>query len=201
MREQEVTGVFELFSGKAYAFEERDITALQRIAEMIQTAVEHAEALQQADKEINPEKETVLPNSIAGELVLAAGFEHPTLDESTAAPAAKAEGNPEPATSEPKLGREADQPQVVLLGEPASIRKCAACGFPVSGGRTLCLDCEAANTPAETAGYPSGSRAAPVFLSEYTAAEGSDGWLRSHMYLVGALLFAAMVVAALLWLR
>ena len=51
-RDQEVNGVFELFSGRAYAFEERDITALQRLAEMIQTALEHADAAQRAEQEI-----------------------------------------------------------------------------------------------------------------------------------------------------
>ena len=44
VREDVVNGVFELLSGRPYAFEERDIVALQRLGEMVQTAVEHAEA-------------------------------------------------------------------------------------------------------------------------------------------------------------
>src|SRR3989454_4937203 len=48
IREPEVNGVFELFSGRAYAFGERDIIALERLAEMIQTALEHAEAARRA---------------------------------------------------------------------------------------------------------------------------------------------------------
>jgi hypothetical protein len=40
--EQQVLGVFELFSGKPRAFEERDISALQRLGEMVETAVKHA---------------------------------------------------------------------------------------------------------------------------------------------------------------
>jgi len=52
IRENEVNGVFELFSGRPYAFEERDVIALQRIAELIQTAVEHADAAKRAEKEI-----------------------------------------------------------------------------------------------------------------------------------------------------
>src|SRR5713101_1359469 len=58
VRAQEANGVFELLSGRAYAFEERDITALERLGEMIQTAVEHAEAAKRAQKEIDG-KETV----------------------------------------------------------------------------------------------------------------------------------------------
>ena len=40
----EVLGVFELFSGKAFAFGERDVAALQRLAEMVETAVRIARA-------------------------------------------------------------------------------------------------------------------------------------------------------------
>ena len=42
--EQQVIGVFELFSGKPHAFEERDVAALQRLSEMVETAVKHAVA-------------------------------------------------------------------------------------------------------------------------------------------------------------
>ncbi len=45
LREQEVTGVFELLSDRAHAFEERDVVALQRLGEMISTAIEHADAV------------------------------------------------------------------------------------------------------------------------------------------------------------
>ena len=44
--EQQVLGVFELFSGKPQAFEERDISALHRLSGMVETAVKHAVATQ-----------------------------------------------------------------------------------------------------------------------------------------------------------
>ena len=44
--EQQVLGVFELFSGKPKAFEERDISALHRLSGMVETAVKHAVATQ-----------------------------------------------------------------------------------------------------------------------------------------------------------
>src|SRR5271167_4764797 len=44
--EQQVLGVFELFSGKPRAFDERDLSALQRLSEMVETAVKHAAAAQ-----------------------------------------------------------------------------------------------------------------------------------------------------------
>ena len=52
VREEEVYGVFELLSGRPCAFEERDYVALNRLAEMIQTAVEHAEAARRAETEL-----------------------------------------------------------------------------------------------------------------------------------------------------
>src|SRR5271155_4267254 len=42
--DQQVLGVFELFSGKPQAFAERDISALQRMTEMVEVAVKHAVA-------------------------------------------------------------------------------------------------------------------------------------------------------------
>lgn len=44
--DRQVLGVFELFSGKPHAFDERDVSALQRLGEMVETAVKHAIAAQ-----------------------------------------------------------------------------------------------------------------------------------------------------------
>jgi GAF domain-containing protein len=44
--DQQVLGVFELFSGKPHAFAERDLSALQRLSEMVETAVKYAVAAQ-----------------------------------------------------------------------------------------------------------------------------------------------------------
>ena len=44
VNDDEVLGVFELFSGKANAFGERDLSAVQRLSEMVETAVRMAEA-------------------------------------------------------------------------------------------------------------------------------------------------------------
>jgi hypothetical protein len=45
LSEEQVLGVFELFSGKPRAFEERDISALLRLSEMVETAVMQAAAM------------------------------------------------------------------------------------------------------------------------------------------------------------
>jgi hypothetical protein len=44
--EQQVIGVFELFSSRPHGFDERDLSALQRLSEMVETAVKHAVAAQ-----------------------------------------------------------------------------------------------------------------------------------------------------------
>jgi GAF domain-containing protein len=44
VNEEEVLGVFELFSGEVNAFGERDLSAVQRLSEMVETAVRLAEA-------------------------------------------------------------------------------------------------------------------------------------------------------------
>src|SRR5579859_8178752 len=44
VNDDEVLGVFELFSGRANAFGERDVSAVQRLSEMVETAVRLAQA-------------------------------------------------------------------------------------------------------------------------------------------------------------
>src|SRR5580700_3056866 len=42
VNDDEVLGVFELFSGEPRAFDERDLSALLRLGEMVQTSLQHA---------------------------------------------------------------------------------------------------------------------------------------------------------------
>src|SRR5271155_3489702 len=70
--EQQVLGVFELFSGQPRAFDPRDLTALQRLGEMVETAVKHAVAAQTtpgaealADAEPPPVAEIVVVETVA----------------------------------------------------------------------------------------------------------------------------------------
>jgi len=175
IHEQEVNGVFELFSGRPYAFEERDVVALERMAGLIQTAVEHADAAKRAEKEI------------AGEMI----EEVKATDDSAPAEkielAAKAEAH-ESTIAEPEVVVE------VVPGLP-NVAKCEACGFPISEGRGLCVACEAAQFED---GIVSTS-VSPAFLSHY--ADAKEGWWRAHQYLIGMVLVTAITVAVLVWLR
>ena len=158
--ERHVLGVFELFSGKPHAFGERDLSALQRLSEMVETAVRHAVAAQgmpeeSAENAIGAVAEAVGPEKDA----LTLESEMTVLEET-----APARAEPEPVPKKPIFwsaimrtpqsgdgSGETAEPEVVpgavtgpvpVPAELRNLQKCKACGFPVSQGRTLCVECE-----------------------------------------------------------
>jgi hypothetical protein len=225
VRGEEVYGVFELLSGRPHAFEERDFVALQRLADMIQTAVEHAEAARRAEKELGgkpePELATVVkagpqtvstevkPHSNAGtkteklvpapesktELPSVAPTATPTAKETDSAPKVTSvlAANPASADIPAVKPGERDQDRPVAHLEYGNVRTCAACGFPVSEGRRLCLDCEAASPSAIPA-----SSETPEFFSQLSD-ESNPSWVGSHVYLIATVLIVAATIAVVLW--
>jgi len=141
LRQRQAIGVFELLADRSYAFEERDVTVLQRLSEMVLTALEHADAARQAATEI--------PATTLGDV------EEPKHTTNQLLPA-----------EEPfKPGLELD-----LTQEVGQIQKCSACGFPVSTSRSLCLDCEKnKKTPADAPEQVEDDAA--MFLSQYATLE------------------------------
>jgi GAF domain-containing protein len=161
LRDQEIVGVFELVADRASAFEERDVAALTRLAEMALTAVEHGEAARRALPEISEaERDECLPQK---ESVAVESAKVIAVDEVLAA-----------STVEPIASPSA---------EVARIGSCEACGFPVSQGRSLCVDCEQAGKSAESK--------LPVGLGQ------EESWLQAHSYTLGALFVAALTLALL----
>ena len=204
VNDDQVLGVFELFSGKAHAFGERDLSAVQRLREMVETAVRLAHAVEVLPQQLSEREssiaEAVHPEVFEGqflsdlvveevrqyredhapELTAAAALEsplaeavpdlaevtsHAVLPEPQAqtspvqstpispanhVPVSDVPVSPSPAKKllfwsaadegEVTKAIDADQSHVppVLRG----LRKCEACGFPISGGRVLCVDCE-----------------------------------------------------------
>lgn len=191
IREPDVIGVFELFSGRVNAFEERDTLALQRIAEMILTAVDHAEAAERAEKEISAEikEPEVIVETVAGSK---------TAEE----PAARTPAQSEAKTT-PLISGEVKTPDVPIprpTPERIVIHKCSRCGFPVSEGRVLCLDCEAAEV---AEGKPA---APPVHGADFAPQFGSAGateesWLRAHWYFMVIAVVAAIIIGVLMRLH
>ncbi len=219
VREEEVYGVFELLSGRPRAFEERDYVALNRLAEMIQTAVEHAEAARRAETDLGPAGNTqpVMAGAISTETrapELVAGSSSPILKTDSEGSEAEAKAEPAMAAQEhdaaPALAMSSaviEMPALVANSHPhpadadpshpvttiafGNLRRCEACGFPVSEGRRLCLDCEA-STPDVDA-----SADTQDMFSELS--DSSTSWVRSHVYLIATALIAVATVALLVW--
>ncbi len=179
IRENEVNGVFELFSGRPFAFEERDVIALQRMAELIQTAVEHADAAKRAEKEIAGDTMVV-------EEVEAADISPPA---ESIEPVPKAEVQVEAAIKKEEVATD-------VIVTRVNVAKCQACGFPISEGRALCVTCEAAQFEEGNVSNTVG----PAFFSQYSDAK-EQGWWRSNQYLIGMVLVTVITVAVLLWVR
>jgi GAF domain-containing protein len=216
VNDDQVLGVFELFSGKANAFGERDLSAVQRLSEMVETAVRLAHATSTLPEQLSEREssvaEAVHPEVFEGQFLgdLVVEEMRPQLEEqapeTTAAaalespvaaaipPLAEAIPQvilPEPqAVSRPAQGATAAASPGLVSSGPVSpdlasagpvsdspvaktslfwsaaaagdgeavktgdadqshvppvlrgLRKCEACGFPVSAGRILCVECE-----------------------------------------------------------
>jgi hypothetical protein len=207
--EDQVLGVFELFSGRPKAFDERDLSALQRLGEMVETAVQHAWAASlRVGAEVpseesalsmvtppppTPEPQIAPPQSpvelqtpikiecaaeIASSPVAVSTADSKTCPESarvTAAPANVPEAvlpardvpSPDDTNCEappvvvsndspPKRAIFWSAPTTASTSSPTAqasdsiavppalrnVHRCQACGFPVSEGRVLCVDCE-----------------------------------------------------------
>ncbi|MGA2855687.1 MAG: GAF domain-containing protein [Candidatus Sulfotelmatobacter sp.] len=209
VQDDQVLGVFELFSGKANAFGERDLSALRRLSEMVETAVRlahAAETLPDQLKGAEPPAEAVAeeildvtlpvvepdsePDSepaieLAGEAVqepameaamqpaMEAVLEVETEVETEAAAELPAEIS---APAPPQAATPQDTPPQDMPGKPEApqrplfwsaalnangeaqkpaepdqshvppvlrhLHRCEVCGFPVSSGRVLCVECE-----------------------------------------------------------
>lgn len=187
IRESEVIGVFELLADRAYAFEQRDVTALERLAEMVLTALEHADAAKRALNEITTKADQAPPESKESQPpVLLKGEERVSPVEQP------------PSKVPQEITLNADQLRPAAARAIDNIRYCDGCGFPVSEGRTLCLDCEANQSSEPKSAGPVASGDAPVFLSQLAARSRGESWLRSHIYTIGAVLVAALTVVVVL---
>lgn len=198
VNDDEVLGVFELFSGKANAFGVRDVSAVQRLSEMVETAVRLAQATERLPEQLKmqptsapevhevevPEEqvleEQVPDGQVKDGLVLEdvvledPVLEPPVLEEQapvvqTAAAQNRPAGIPEPLKAEipaaaaptaetapakktlfwsaalnpaADAAKPEDTDQSHVPPVLRSLHKCEACGFPVSAGRVLCVECE-----------------------------------------------------------
>ena len=219
VNDDQVLGVFELFSGKANAFGERDLSAVQRLSEMVEAAVRLAHAVEILPDQLSERESSVaeavhpevFEGQFLGDLVVeevgerqenqapetaaAAALESPlaepvspradaslktTLQEPPVQPTPPApvqaasvvarghypDGHSSDDHSSDRHGPDGHGPAkkpLLWSAEAAGdgemlkshdgdqshvppmlrgLRKCEACGFPISAGRILCVECE-----------------------------------------------------------
>ena len=159
IRGQQIVGIFELLADRAQAFHDPDGAVLERLSQVVLTALQRADAAKRAQQQIA---------ASSSEFLAEPGSLFPDESEGI-------EGDP---TVAPRLAIE-------------KVATCQVCGFPVSDGRTFCLDCEEARNGRES------RESAPTFLSQL-AREESRTWFESHFYTLATLLMVLLTVVVIL---
>ncbi len=169
LRDGEVVGIFEIFAGKPHTFQERDLAALERLREMVNTALD-----QTVCGHARPASFAV--HGLKVKALAAAAGSGVVPDHSSGAAADKTgfiTGLPGTQTRDP--------------GEPMAgdrIRSCAHCGFPVSEGRVLCIDCEGKGIHSSSSEFRGGSSRRSV-----------KSWIVANRYIIGMILISAATIA------
>ena len=184
--DDQVLGVFELLSSKPRAFDERDLSALLRLGEMVQASVQHAVGAkfltaQTAVPEIRPQVDiaaeapppgTDSPATFAAPVPTPPTQEIPPADEKKS-DEKKKEALPLPAKPlfwsaamrADANGQPKESPKTITVPPGLrNLKKCQACGFPVSQGRAFCVECEEKHWRGQRPA-PSPSRQKPNQLS------------------------------------
>ncbi len=172
-RKDEVVGVFEIFSDKPHAFQERDLTALERLCEMVNIALD--QPVPQRDKPAPFAVHGVKVKAMAAAAGAGLGAEFNT----------QAEGHAYAASEQG--GRDLRPTEAPLPSPLDRIRACENCGFPVSDGRVLCVDCEAKGI------QPSNSTLAAIHKS--AAQRGMKSWIMRNRYIIGMVLISLATIA------
>ena len=248
-RNGEVRGLFELFSDHPYAFEERDLLALERMADLTLTALDLAEQRQNSSPAPAPapRREPEKPVELLPELL-----PEPLPELSTASSAPQASAVPDnipldvplkPALAGPAvLPNESPVLSSSAAPVPATepvpglapvtspvpeamlrVQKCASCGFPVSEGRTLCLDCEKKDSEKkqrekeqseikqraqghDAASDSVGASTAPMpeeFVPDFlaNAVPAQESWLANHVNLLAIVVLILGILVAVVVFR
>jgi GAF domain len=168
LRNGAVIGIFEIFSGNAKAFQERDLAALERLREMVNIALDEA----------SPERAKSSPFAVHGAkvkaLAAAVGAGSGTMPLSTYLETGFVSGLP--------AGSERHAETTI---DVERIRTCKRCGFPVSEGRVLCLDCEDKGISASDA----------AGAASHASSRGVKGWIVTNRYVIGMVLISAATIA------
>jgi hypothetical protein len=163
LKKQDLAGFFEVSA--AHDFSDNDIQTVTRLAEFIITSLEHQEAARSTESQL--------------------------LNESVTASVPDNPAKPEVTTLWHAEGQVPSQPQVEHAALPiTSVSACRSCGFPVSPGRVLCLDCEA-HLPSPDS----------VPKNEMFSQQPQESWISAHGYTIASLIVTALAAVIIYWLR
>jgi hypothetical protein len=166
IRESKTAGVFQLVSDRA-AFSDDDLQSVVRLAEMVSTAIDHMDAEEHSIAEQSP---VLMPAVTVNSLKPAP----PVLWHAP-------DGLPPGASSKSSATSDI----------AVTVYACESCGFPVSRGRSICVDCEERGTP-------TAANIARLFSARE---KEEESWLSAHGYTIASLLVSALVAAIVYWLR
>ena len=171
LRDGKAVGFVEVVSATELGDETED--ALKHLADLVSVALEHRDAAERAERASFDERSLLSSIPMRWHAPDIAAEEPKTQARSIRNPYPqhiKTEETPTP------------QPPVV-----PDVRSCSACGFPVSTGRALCVDCEQKPHAA----------ARPAILE----LEKEESWISAHGYTIASLIVSALTAAIILWLR
>jgi hypothetical protein len=162
IRQSKTEGFFQLVAGAA-GFSDGDLQSIIRLAEMVSTAIDCMEAERQS---ITEHSTPAIPMAVA----------------------------PSPKPTAPVLwhapdGMNAESSIKSSARADIAICSCESCGFPVSRGRTICVDCEERGTPSAT------------MARLLNAREKEESWFSAHGYTIASLVVSALVAAIIYWLH
>jgi len=175
LRHGAAVGVFEIFSGQPHAFQERDLTALERLREMVNIALD--QATQDYPTQASPTLDS-------------AGVEVPAGSGSISSGATHAVTGAGPERAKEELGSTTDLSDHSRRDSKSTDRigACEQCGFPISESRRFCLDCEAKGFRASSSGFLAVPAPAP-------GQQGIRSWVITNRYVIGMILISAATIA------
>jgi len=153
-------GILELTG--PYEYQDQDIDSVTRISHLVSVAVEYRDAAEQASARIAERGTEIKAQSRT------ASWHAPEV-----------------------LAAQAMQAEQAQVASPSALnaQACAACGFPVSAGRKLCVDCE--RQPDSRLGS----------TSELFTIQTEEAWLSAHGYTILSVLIPTIAAVLYFWLR
>lgn len=158
VRDEKATGFIELISDLEFTAESSEVVS--RIADLIIVTLEHHDAARRAEQLEFREEELELPSLWHA---------------------------PEAPKNEVRFMGDVQVEASTQRSIP-EVGKCAACGFPISPNRSLCVECEQKPESAAVA--------RDIFTTE-----PEESWLSAHGYTIASALVTAITAAIILWLR